>query len=107
LDTLLQAYPNPSCLIWGGIKLVLRVSSAQIDYDVAILTRSRLQAAGNYNRHFAELVQMLEVIGDSFPRLQAYEKLFSSERLNEIILRVYGSMLGLLAIANKTFSTSG
>lgn len=65
------------------------------------------QLAKDYESYFSKLTDMLQQIGDTLPRFQAYEKLFQSHApLQEALLSMYAEVISFVASAKNVFSKS-
>lgn len=74
-DTLIQANPTISALVWGSVKFVL-------------------MAAINFSDYFDSLLRRFEQLGTYCPRLREYEKLFGgSTRVREALSNFYACVV--------------
>lgn len=84
LDILSQAHPEYSCLVWGTIKWLLRIS---MDY---------------YNL-LERLSIMLEEIGHNLPRILLYQQILPTSRMSDIISQLYAAIVEFLHGAIEFF----
>ena len=88
MDSVVQVHPMPTAIIWGGIKLILRVVEDYTDYH-------------------NDLLAMLEELGERFERLHLYVKIFDHQKLSVAVLDACIHLLSLLSMINGIFTQKG
>ena len=108
-DAAMQYDPVLAALAWGAFRFVLQVKATTLIH-CAIFVDSR-QMAVNGQRAFGETIENLEAVSHLITRYAILEELYlqrnsaASEKLEDIVVRIYAENLIFLAKAKKYFQS--
>ena len=109
-DAAMQYDPVLAALAWGAFRFVLQVKATTLIH-CAIFVDSR-QMAVNGQRAFGETIENLEAVSHLITRYAILEELYlqrnsaASEKLEDMVVRLYAEILIFLAKAKKYFQSS-
>ncbi|KAI9890433.1 MAG: hypothetical protein M1814_003917 [Vezdaea aestivalis] len=85
LDVLCNAKPEVMCLLWGGLRIVIVMAKAYVDF-------------------FENIVQCVKTIGISLNRIRIYEDVFpDSTTLRTLLEELYGQIMAFCLDAKQLF----